>query len=99
MSEIKYDMDLTSDIVVLANTGSSMNVSATSISADEVSTLEAAVKYIEQHNQIKEIINLYKRLILKDASDLWQTLENVKTTDLLLSNSLNLSIGNIGGQK
>ena len=98
MSEIKYDMDLTKDIVTLANTGSSLNGFATSISADEVSTLEAAVKYIEQHKQIKEIINLYKSLILKDASDLSQTLENVKTTDLLLANSLNLS-SNFGGKK
>ena len=98
MSEIKYDLDLTKDIVTLANTGSSLNGSATSISSDEVSTLKAAVKYIEQHDQIKEIINLYKSLILKDASDLSQTLENVKTTDLLLANSLNLS-SNFGGKK
>ncbi|MEE1172657.1 MAG: hypothetical protein U0K87_09895 [Ruminococcus sp.] len=99
MSEIKYDMDLTRNITLLANTGGLLNQSATTISADGVSTLDAAVKYIEQHKQIKEIINLYKKLIIKDAADLSQTVENVKTTDLLLSNSLNLSVGNIGGQK
>lgn len=99
MSEIKYNLGLSNEISSLTGSGSALNSTSSEISSDGVSTLDTAVKYIDQHGQIAELLNLYKKLILKDASDLSQTMETVSTTDLLLSNNLNLTIINNGGQK
>lgn len=99
MSEIKFNLGVSNEISSLTSSGAALNSDSSEISADSVSTLNTAVKYIDQHGQIAELLNLYKQLIIKDASDLSQTMETVSTTDLLLSNNLNLTIINNGGQK
>lgn len=99
MSEIKFNLGVSNEISSLTSSGVALNNDFSEISADSVSTLDTAVKYIDQHGQIAELLNLYKQLIIKDASDLSQTMETVSTTDLLLSNNLNLTIINNGGQK
>lgn len=70
MADFKVDKKLTGEISDLRTTGNSINSSYAKISSGDVKTLKTAVEIIDQHADIKALLELYKSLVLRDAKDM-----------------------------
>lgn len=90
VAEFKIDKALTSEIAGLRDSGNLINDGYTSIPSDDVSTLKTSVGIISQHASIKSLLDLYKSLVLRDAQDLDELVEEVSKMDASISSSYNI---------
>ena len=81
MTEFKVTKKLSGEIASVKKSGNALNDDYTKIPVDDVKTLDTAVHYIEQHKQIKELIGLYKELVLKDVKDMNSMVKEVEALD------------------
>lgn len=70
MLEFKISNSIIFEAAALKGAGQALNSDYAELSSSELSTLSTSVKYINQHRQLKELIESYAALIEKDASDL-----------------------------
>lgn len=88
MAEIKFNnFGLDRQLLALKTAANNIETN-TQISDEGVNTLSASMKYIEQHKQIGELYELYKKLILKDVIDINHMQQEVSILDRHLSNQL-----------
>lgn len=81
MAEFKLSQKFRDEISELKNAGDTMNSSAAEISSEGVDTLKTSMKYIEQHEEIIELMNLFRSLVIKDAGDLETMMAAVEDAD------------------
>lgn len=89
MAEFKIDRALTKEIAALRDSGNLINDDYVAISSDNVSTLKTSVSIISQHESIKSLLDLYKSLILRDAQDLDNLVNEAIEMDATISASHN----------
>ena len=87
MAEIKVKEGLTTESSALRESGNGVNKDYTSIDSGEVSTLKTSMEYISQHDAIKGLMELYKKLVLQDAADLDSFVEEMKKADKATSST------------
>lgn len=89
MAEFKIDKALTGEISALRDSGNLINDDYAAISSDNVSTLKTSVSIISQHASIKSLLDLYKSLVLRDAQDLDDLVDEANEMDAAISASHN----------
>ena len=89
MAEFKIDRALTKEIAALRDSGNLINDDYVAVSSDNVSTLKTSVSIISQHESIKSLLDLYKSLILRDAQDLDNLVNEAIEMDATISMSHN----------
>lgn len=89
MAEFKIDRALTKEIAALRDSGNLINDDYVAVSSDNVSTLKTSVSIISQHESIKSLLDLYKSLILRDAQDLDNLVNEAIEMDATISTSYN----------
>lgn len=89
MAEFKIDRALTKEIAALRDSGNLINDDYVAVSSDNVSTLKTSVSIISQHESIKSLLDLYKSLILRDAQDLDNLVNEAIEMDATISTSHN----------
>lgn len=89
MEEFKIDKALTGEISALRDSGNLINDNYSTISSDNVSTLKTSVSIIAQHASIKSLLDLYKSLVLRDAQDLDNLVDEANEMDVTISASHN----------
>lgn len=89
MAEFKIDRALTKEIAALRDSGNLINDDYVAVSSDNVSTLKTSVSIISQHESIKSLLGLYKSLILRDAQDLDNLVNEAIEMDATISTSHN----------
>lgn len=88
MPEIKVNkVELALQLNALNLAGEAISVDVSSITSDGVDTLDTSLKYIEQHKQIADLMDLYKQLIAKDAGDIKSMQNAVSQLDIMMSQS------------
>lgn len=71
MSEIKVNkVELALQLNALSLSGGLIDTDVSGVTSEGVETLSTSLKYIEQHKQIAELMDLYKQLVQKDAADI-----------------------------
>lgn len=88
-AEFKIDRALTKEIAALRDSGNLINDDYVAVSSDNVSTLKTSVSIISQHESIKSLLDLYKSLILRDAQDLDNLVNEAIEMDATISTSYN----------
>ena len=89
MAEFKIDRALTEEIAALRSSGNLINYDYVVISSDSVNTLKTSVSIISQHESIKSLHDLYKSLILRDAQDFDDLVEEAIEMDSTIPASHN----------
>ena len=89
MAEFKINEALTEEISALRNSGNAINDEYAAVSSDNVSTLKTSVSIISQHTNIKSLLELYKSLVLRDAQDLDDLVDEAMEMDATISASHN----------
>ena len=87
MAEFKIDKALSGEISGLRDSGNLINDGYASISSDNVSTLKTSMSIISQHSRIKDLLDLYKALALRDAQDLDDLVREAEEMDAAISSS------------
>lgn len=87
MAEFKINNALRSEVADLKTSCNLINADYESISCDKVSSLKTAVRIINQHDKIKELLDLYKSLIMRDVKDLEDLIKEAEAMDESLSAS------------
>ena len=87
MAEFKIDPALTDDISNLRTSGKEINNGYAKISSDDVKTLATSLGVLEQHAEIKKLLDLYRLLLLRDALDLDQMVLEAKDMDATIAAS------------
>lgn len=87
MAEFKINDGILDEISNLKSAGNSLNGQYSPISPDDVRTLQAARILIAQHECIKKLVDLYKSLVLKEAQDLYDMVEEAKMMDTKIAGS------------
>ena len=89
MAEIKiFNMDLEVQVLYFELAGNKIETSK-EVPDEGVNTLVTSMKYIEQHKQIGEVCELYKKLIAKDAGDIRRMEHGIFELDKALSKMFN----------
>ena len=89
MAEFKIDKAITEEISALRDSGNLINDNYAAISSDNVSTLRTSVIIVSQHASIKILLDLYKSLVLRDAQDLDDLVDEANKMDAAISASQN----------
>ena len=90
MSEIKVNkIELDLQLNALNLSGVTIDTDVSGVTSDGVETLVTSLKYIEQHKQIAELMNLYKQLVIKDAADIRAAQNTISSFDSMVSGWLN----------
>lgn len=89
MGEFKISKNLAGEISSLRDSGNLINDGYTTISSDDVSSLKTSVSIISQHASIKCLLDLYKSLLLRDAQDLDDLVNEANEMDAAISASHN----------
>lgn len=89
MAEFKINNALTGEISALRDSGNLINDTYATVSSDNVSTLKTSVSIISQHASIKSLLDLYKALVLRDAQDLDDLVDEANEMDAAISASHN----------
>lgn len=90
MSEIKVNkIALDFQLNALSMSGVTIDTDVSGVTSDGVETLVTSLKYIEQHKQIAELMNLYKQLIIKDVADIRAAQNTISSFDSTVSGWLN----------
>jgi len=88
MSEIKVNKELLAvQLSSLNAAGAAISTDVSAITSDGVDTLAVSLKYIAQHKQIADLMDLYKQLVAKDAGDIKEMQNAVSSLDLMMSQS------------
>ena len=72
MAEFKLAPELLNEIAAFSSAGAALNDEYTRLEEGILSTLSTSRQYLQQHAQIKELIDTYMELIKKDAKDLME---------------------------
>lgn len=70
MTDFKVHKNLNGEISGLRSAGEAISSEYKSISSSEVKTLKTSMEIIDQHKAIKELLDLYEALVIKDANDM-----------------------------
>lgn len=70
MAEFKLAPELLTEIAAFSSTGTALNDEYARLEEGTLSTLSTSQQYLQQHAQIKELIDAYIELIRKDVKDL-----------------------------
>lgn len=81
MAEFKISKALSSEISTLKSKGEAINDGYSATPTDGVSTLSAAVAFINEQKDIKKMLELYGQLLAKDANDLTEMVKSVEEAD------------------
>ncbi len=81
MAEFKISKALSSEIATLKTKGSAINDDFSAATTDDVSSLSAAVAFVKEQKQIKQMLELYSQLLVKDANDLAEMVKTVEAAD------------------
>lgn len=90
LAEFKISDSLTGEISALRDSGELINEKYATVSSADVSTLKTSVGVIAQHAKIKSLLDLYKSLVLRDAQDLDDLVDEAKEMDATISASHNI---------
>lgn len=81
MAEFKITKALSSEISTLQSDGNAINDGFKATPSDDVSSLSAAMEFIKEQKQIKQMLELYSQLLVKDANDLTEMVKTVEAAD------------------
>lgn len=81
MPEFKVNENISGEIRSFRSSGEEIQGSDLSAENATESSLKTSSRYIEENNRIKELFDLYKQLIKKDASDLDKMVETAQILD------------------
>ena len=87
MLEFKISNSIVFEAAALKAAGQALNSDYAELSSGDLSTLVTSVKYINQHRQLKELIESYVALIEKDAEDLRKMQSSSKNIDDYIAGS------------
>ena len=98
MAEFKIDKSLSDEVSSLRKKANKINDDYEVIKSNKVNTLKTSMEYISQHAEIKELLELYKSLLLKDAKDLDDMIAEVGEMDTHIADAQNTGgNGSFGG--
>ena len=72
MAEFKLAPELLNEITAFSSSGTALNDEYALLQEGTLSTLSTSQQYLQQHAQIKALIDAYIELIKKDAKDLME---------------------------
>ncbi len=81
MIEFKVNKGLIADVNQVKRHEQILNESYNAIAEEGTKTLKTSIEYIEQHESIKKLIDLYMALIEKDMGDINKMIEEISTLD------------------
>lgn len=81
MAEFKLAPELLTEIGEFLSSGTALNNEYTRLEEGTISTLPAGKLYLEQHEQIKALIDTYIALVQKDVKDLADMYETATGMD------------------
>ena len=87
MADFKVNKNLSGEIDGLRSTGDALNTGYASIDSAEVNTLKTAMAIIEQHASIKQLLELYEVLVLRDATDMDSFMDEAEEMDAAISST------------
>lgn len=83
--EFKVNKQLGTQVESLRKSSNKINDSYSAVSKDGVSTLDTSMAIIQQHKDIKKLLDLYKSLLVRDANDLDAMIKEVDAMDATMS--------------
>ena len=89
MAEFKISTTFLSEVNTFANAGKALNDGYSSIQKGSLA-LSTVNQYIEQHRQIKELMDAYISLLKKDEDDLKKMQETAQSVDEELAAKYNV---------
>lgn len=96
MSEIKVNkVELSLQLNALSLSGTLIDTDVSSVTSEGVETLTTSLKYIEQHKQIAELMDLYKQLVIKDAAEIKAAQNAFSSLDSTVSRSFENTLMNM----
>lgn len=81
MAEFKIAKALSSEISTLKSAGEAINDGFSATDSADVKSLDAAMAFIKEQTQIKNMLELYAKLLVKDASDLEEMVKTAEAAD------------------
>ena len=88
MTEFKIADALEDEITALQNAGNALRDVSNSISDNNVSTLKTAVRFAVEHQAIMDLVDLYRQLVDKEASDLREMKRTAEELDETIAGKL-----------
>ncbi len=88
MVEVKFNPLLFGEIIQFGNDGKEINADVESVSAEGVSSLKTSVKFVEENNDIQQLLKLYQKLILKDVADLNEMMTSAEQLDKVIAKQM-----------
>lgn len=85
MAEFKVHPKLIDEISALRNAGNEINDGYREISSGGASTLKTSMEIIDQHDSLKSLLEWYKLLLLRDAQDLDDMVDEARRMDETIS--------------
>lgn len=85
MADFKVSDTLSEQISALRQAGNSVNESSDKLNESQIDSLKTAKQIAQQHNAIKQLLEAYKALVLKDAKDLDAFVAEAKKMDSAVS--------------
>ncbi|MEE0931030.1 MAG: DUF5344 family protein [Acutalibacteraceae bacterium] len=96
MSEIKVNkVELSLQLNALSLSGTLIDTDVSGVTSEGVETLTTSLKYIEQHKQIAELMDLYKQLVIKDAAEIKAAQNAFSSLDSTVSRSFENTLMNM----
>lgn len=87
MAEFKIAKALSSEIAALKTAGSAINDDFAATDSADVKSLNAAMAFIKEQTEIKNMLELYASLLAKDTADLDEMVKTAEAADLAASKS------------
>lgn len=81
MAEFKVNPSLKGEITSFNNAGNEINTDIVSVTTSGVSSLKTSVKFVEEHKSIKQLLNLYQKLITNEVKDLNAMMKSAQDLD------------------
>ena len=88
MLEFKVTDDIDLDIGNVNQSGNALNAEFANFPVDNLTTLKTAVKFHNQNNNIKILLDLYKELVIKDAKDISDMVKEARKMDEILAGTM-----------
>lgn len=87
MAEFKISEALSQEVSAVGETGKAINEGYQALTSEDVDTLITSKRTVEQHNSIKELLDLYKVLVEKDVNDFVSMINEAKKVDETIAGS------------
>ncbi len=81
MAEIKIGAGLSGEIAALRSAGSGLNGSAQDTQLPPGAEMQTCQLYAAQQKAIRELVGLYRQLVMKDADDLSRLVQGMENLD------------------